>query len=264
DAAQAAIAPGQQAMLASDCFNCHAINEKVVGPALLDIAQRYRYQPEALPQSVQRVLKGSAGVWGEIPMLAHAELAEQQVESMVQWIYSLKPSALASNTQRGLQGTLDLGEMSVGKPWILKATYVDFGWESVAPLAASATIQLRHRRIEAEHCSDYQGLRILGNKLGAIEHGSYARFRSIPLHDVGKITVRVASGGAGGQIIVREGSPDGPVVTSFEVTPTGGYDQFVEKTSPPLDRNGRRDLFFCFVNPGKGGLMDVDWVECHP
>ena len=79
--------------------------------------------------------------------------------------------------------------MSVGKPWILKATYVDFGWESVAPLAASATIQLRHRRIEAEHCSDYQGLRILGNKLGAIEHGSYAGFRSIPLHDVGKITV---------------------------------------------------------------------------
>ena len=264
DAAQAAIAPGQQAMLASDCFNCHAIKEKVVGPALLDIAQRYRHQPEALPQSVQRVLKGSAGVWGEIPMLAHAELAEQQVESMVQWIYSLEPSALASNTQRGLQGTLDLGEMSVGKPWILKATYVDFGWESVAPLTASATIQLRHRRIEAEHCSDYQGLRILGNKLGAIEHGSYARFSSIPLHDVGKITVRVASGGAGGQIIVREGSSDGPVVTSFEVTPTGGYDQFVEKTSPPLDRNGRRDLFFCFVNPGKGGLMDVDWVECHP
>ena len=53
-------------------------------------------------------------------------------------------------------------------------------------------------------------------------------------------------------------------MTSFEVIPTGGYDAFVEKTSPPLDRNGRKDLFFCFVNPGNGGLMDVDWVECHP
>ena len=264
NATQATIPPGHQAMLASDCFNCHAIAEKVVGPALLDIAQRYRHQPEALTQSVQRVLKGSAGVWGEVPMLAHANLAEQQVEAMVQWIYDLEPSESASTTQRGLQGKLELGEMIDGKPWALKATYRDFGWESVAPLTATATIHLRHRRIEAEHCDDYQGLRILGNKLGAIEHGSYARFRRIPFHDVGKITIRVASGGAGGQIIVREGSPDGPVVTSFEVTPTGGYDQFVEKTSPPLDRNGRSDLFLCFVNPGKGGLMDVDWVECHP
>ena len=63
--------PGLALMKQSDCFNCHAIETKIVGPAYLDVANKYRGQPGAIEASIQRVIKGSSGVWGESPMLPH-------------------------------------------------------------------------------------------------------------------------------------------------------------------------------------------------
>ena len=50
---------GMRSMKKSDCFNCHAVDQKRVGPALLEIANKYRGKEGALDASVQRVLKGS-------------------------------------------------------------------------------------------------------------------------------------------------------------------------------------------------------------
>ena len=255
---------GLAAMRGSDCFNCHSVNQRIVGPALIEIADRYRDQKEALMVSVQRVRDGSAGVWGEVPMLPHSQLAEQEIEMMVRWIFGLDASQQGQATSRGLVGSIPVKGKPDERFLIMKATYTDFGRGAISPLSASTEIRLRQRHIEAEACDDYDKLRILGNKLGAIDPGATARFSNIPLEQVSGLTVRVASGGAGCRMEVREGSEEGPLLTTFEVEPTGGYNEFVELKSPIINVEKRSDVVIRFLNPGKGGLMDLDWVRFDP
>jgi cytochrome c len=255
---------GLAAMRGSDCFNCHAVNQRIVGPALIEIADRYRNQDEALMASVQRVRNGSAGVWGEVPMLPHSQLAEQEIEMMVRWIFNLEASQQEQATSRGLAGSIPVNGKHDERFAIMKATYTDFGSGTVSPLSASAEIRLRQRHIEAEACDSYDKLRILGNKLGAIDHGAIARFSNIALEQVSGLTVRVASGGAGCRMEVREGSEQGPMLAAFDVKPTGGYNEFVELKSSITSIKKRSDVVIRFLNPGKGGLMDLDWVRFDP
>ena len=60
---------------------------------------------------------------------------------------------------------------------------------------------------------------------------------------------------------MRTGSLAGPVVATVEVAPTGGWERWVEVDAPLIPVLGRVDVFVVFVNPGKGGLMNLDWVE---
>jgi len=255
---------GLAAMRGSDCFNCHAVNQRIVGPALIEIADRYRDQDEALTSSVQRVRDGSAGVWGEVPMLPHSQLAEQEIELMVRWIFSLEAGQQGQITSRGLAGSIPANGKPNERFAMVKATYTDFGRGAISPLSASTEILLRHRQIEAEACDAYEKLRILGNKLGAIEHSATVRFSNIPMGQVSGLTVRVASGGAGCQMEVREGHEEGPLLASFDVKPTGGYNEFVELKSLVTKTEKRSDVVIRFLNPGKGGLMDLDWVRFDP
>ena len=126
-----------------------------------------------------------------------------------------------------------------------------------------AVLRLRHRRLEPELADAIHGARILGSFLGAIDHGHWIRFNGLNLADSKSVTVRVASAGSGGQLEVRSASPEGPLLASFDVTPTGGWETWVEKTAP-LPSTGRTDVVVRFVNPGRGGLMNLDWIQFNP
>lgn len=93
--------PGLAMMKQSDCFNCHSIETKIVGPAYLEVANKYRGQTGAIEASIQRVLKGSSGVWGEAPMLPHESFTGDQIHLMVQWIYDLKPGQTGTGSCAG-------------------------------------------------------------------------------------------------------------------------------------------------------------------
>ena len=77
------VPPGQTLMKQSDCFNCHAIEQKIVGPPLMEIANKYRNQPGAEDASVDRVRKGSSNVWGPLPMLPHPQHTVDELHQMV-------------------------------------------------------------------------------------------------------------------------------------------------------------------------------------
>jgi cytochrome c len=257
--------PGLALMKQSDCFNCHAVGQKIVGPSLLDIAQRYRGQDGALEASVLRVIKGSSGVWSEVPMLPHEALNPDQVRLMVRWVFALEPGKTGAGIVRGLSGDLPVPKDNRARVGILEATYTDGGRAPAGALSGKATIKLRHRRLEAERADEKHGLKVLGNFLGAIDHGHYARFDRVNLSDSESVTARVASAGQGGTIELRSGAPDGPLLAELEVKPTGGWEKWVELNSPlSSSTTNRADLFVVFVNPGKGGLMNLDWVQCNP
>ncbi|MFM1770481.1 MAG: hypothetical protein RJA22_3010 [Verrucomicrobiota bacterium] len=256
--------PGLALMKQSDCFNCHALDRKIVGPALLDIAARYRNQAGALEASVQRVLRGSSGVWSELPMLPHEALNPDQVRLMVRWIYALEPGRAGAGVVRGLEGEVTAPKDDKLRTAVLEASYTDAGRAPASALSGRATVTLRQRRLEAELAEEKHGPKVLGKNLGAIDHGHYARFQNLHLGDSGSVTARVSSGGQGGRIEFRAGSPSGPVLAALEVKPTGGWDKWVElKADLAAPPSPRADLCVVFVNPGKGGLMNLDWVQLN-
>lgn len=255
--------PGLAAIKQSDCLNCHAPEQKIVGPAFLEIAQKYRGQEGALEASVQRVIKGSSGEWGEVPMLPHESLNPDQVRMMVRWILALEPGKAGANMIRGLTGNTTTPKDEKLAQGFLEATYTDNGRAPAGSLTSKARVQLRPRRLQAEAAEEKQGLKILGYFVGSIDHGHALRFANINLAQASAAKLRVSSAGTGGKIQLRATALDGPLLAELEVQPTGGWEKWIELTAP-IKAATREDLFVVFVNPGKGGLMNLDWLELLP
>ena len=71
------------------CTSCHQLDTKVVGPAYNQVAERYDESDK--PMLVQKVLKGGAGNWGQVPMPPHqGRVPEEDVSTIVDWVLSLK------------------------------------------------------------------------------------------------------------------------------------------------------------------------------
>ena len=73
-----------------NCMACHAIGQKMIGPAYKDVAARYAGQPEATARLAQKVMKGGTGVWGTAVMPSNPQVNEAEAKQLVQWILSLK------------------------------------------------------------------------------------------------------------------------------------------------------------------------------
>jgi cytochrome c len=258
-------------MKQSDCFNCHALTQRIVGPALLDVANKYRGQPDAMAASVQRVIKGSTRVWGETPMLPHEQLSKEQVQLMVNWIYALEPAQGEKAITRGLTGKISVPDEPQNHFGLLEATYTDFGRAPAGCLVGKGSVKLRGRRVEAEESSELLGAIVqgAGNASGkqfvkANADGDAARFSSLNLSDSGSATCRVASGGPGGAIELRRDSIHGAILARWEVKPTGDWKTWQEISTPLSSPQERCDVFCVFTNPGKTNLMSLDWIEFKP
>ena len=261
---------GLTLMKSADCFNCHAPEHRIVGPALLEIADKYRGQDGTLDASVDRVQKGSSGVWGPVPMLPHGHHTREQVKEMVAWVYSLKPGTDKPILQRGLSGAVTLpADAAAVRALRIEATFTDAGNLPASPLTHRASVTLRNRRLEAELCDGKSGTQALGGGsasggkfIGDTSHGQWLKFSALNLASVSKITCRTASAGEGGWIEIHAAKPDGPLLARLEVPITGNWETWSEPTAPltkPIPATG--DIFLVFHNPGKGGLMNVDWIQ---
>jgi S-disulfanyl-L-cysteine oxidoreductase SoxD len=68
-----------------NCLACHGVGNKIVGPALNDIARKYAGRGDAVSYLAQRIMDGSSGVWGSIPMPAQA-LPAADAQAIAQWL----------------------------------------------------------------------------------------------------------------------------------------------------------------------------------
>jgi cytochrome c len=75
---------------AKNCLACHSTDAKLVGPSYKDVAKKYAGQKDAENMLVQKVLKGSTGAWGSVPMPANAQVNEAEARTLVKWILSMK------------------------------------------------------------------------------------------------------------------------------------------------------------------------------
>lgn len=71
-----------------NCFACHQVDKKVIGPAYREIAKKYKGQNVAA-QLEQKVKKGGVGVWGQIPMPPNPAVPDGDVKKLVDWILKM-------------------------------------------------------------------------------------------------------------------------------------------------------------------------------
>ena len=84
-------AMADQALAASkNCMACHAVDKKLVGPSYKDVAAKYAGQKDAVDMLAGKIIKGSAGVWGPIPMPANAQVNEADAKKLATWVLTQK------------------------------------------------------------------------------------------------------------------------------------------------------------------------------
>jgi hypothetical protein len=124
-------------------------------------------------------------------------------------------------------------------------------------------LQPRHR--QAEHRDTQSGTALFskataegGQTVGDISNGDWIAFQRYALAGESRFTARVSSGGSGGTLSVRAGSPSGTVLGSVTVPVTGGWETFADvSTTLSAVPAGTTTLYLTF-HGGTGTLFDLD------
>ena len=73
-----------------NCMACHAVDKKLVGPAFKDVAAKYAGQKDAVDKLAVKVIKGSSGAWGPVPMPANPQVSDAEAKTLTAWILAQK------------------------------------------------------------------------------------------------------------------------------------------------------------------------------
>ncbi|WP_161887857.1 c-type cytochrome [Pontibacter russatus] len=81
---------GKNLIAMSDCLACHQVDKKLVGPAYEEVAAKYEMNEKNVAYLADKIIKGGAGVWGQIPMTPHPDLSKEDAQEMAKYVLSLR------------------------------------------------------------------------------------------------------------------------------------------------------------------------------
>lgn len=266
--------PGKIMIAESDCKACHTIDEKSAGPSYRMIAEKYQKEPKAIDILSDKILKGGAGVWGEVPMAAHPQLTKDQTMQMVEYIISLGKEKKKETLP--VTGTVKFDKADPKAPpppkgaYLLTAIYEDKGAGTVPSLATERTIVLKAPVIDGSYFEELNGparfkVPTGGEALNGIKNGGTAATRLVDLTGVGKLTftgVLIENVSKNGKIDVYLDSKDGKKLgtVDFSKTPrrqvAPGYQvTMADLYARGLDGKHKLVLVFSNESAGEGDLF---------
>ena len=68
------------------CLSCHALQQKVVGPAYHDVAVKYAADPQAHSKVEANIRSGGSGKWGAIPMPPFPNLSVAELQALADFV----------------------------------------------------------------------------------------------------------------------------------------------------------------------------------
>ncbi|MCX2739760.1 c-type cytochrome [Pontibacter anaerobius] len=80
---------GAKLIAASDCLSCHQEEKKLVGPSYVEVAGKYEMNDKNVDYLADKIIKGGAGVWGQVPMTPHPTIEKEDAKEMARYILSL-------------------------------------------------------------------------------------------------------------------------------------------------------------------------------
>ena len=89
---------GARLITANDCFTCHQLENKVVGPSYKDIARKYPHVNGVVDNLAGGIIRGSRGIWGPEVMTPHPNVTREQAREMILYIFSLDSTHTKDST----------------------------------------------------------------------------------------------------------------------------------------------------------------------
>lgn len=275
-AAPVTFTAGKNLIDKSDCKACHFTDKKSVGPAFTEVAKKYKSNNTALAILSDKIIKGGAGVWGDVAMSAHPNIGLPETNQMVQYILSLAdkktPPVLLPPKGNVSTKIPEGGDPNKGV-YKLLASYTDKGANGLPAQTTEQLIVLKNPTLllgNAEETSKNTMKFKMGetNLLIVMAANTYASVKKIDLTGIKTFSFIVAApkqqlNSQGGTIEIHTGSPDGPLLgqTDF-IEPVDDPDAFTGKKPPKPYKlrispvNGFQDLYFVFKNDkAKGALF---------
>lgn len=210
---------GKSLAMSLDCKSCHKEAEKSVGPAFLDVANKYQKDPNAANYLSQKIIKGGSGVWGEVAMAAHPTLSQGDVQQIVGWILSLGNK---SAVKKSLPQSGKIVPEQNKKPdaaLVVTASYTDKGGNNIKPLTGSNTASLRSNTVGFSGNEKMKGFKVYnynGRSLLIIpENEGWFEMDSIDLTGVRSVNIMSmwqAPPEFGFNFEVRLNAPDGKLI----------------------------------------------------
>ena len=75
---------------ARQCFACHKLEGRLVGPSYRDVAARYREDPAAVTRLAAKIRTGGAGAWGTLAMAPNPAVTEADALALARWVLAQK------------------------------------------------------------------------------------------------------------------------------------------------------------------------------
>ncbi len=209
----------------SDCFSCHRIDVKSIGPSYKQVAEKYKRDKKGQEIIAEKIIKGGVGVWGEHAMSAHPDISPQQAALMVDYIMSLNdPKPVAPIIPLAGTYTTSVPDKENGKGgYLLRAAYQDKGANDLKTLTAEKIIALRNPVINPEHFDAAEGTQLLTTPrrlFNIVKDGAWLAYQQLDMTGVSQIAISaeapVRNGAAGGIIELHLDAPDGKLIGTTE------------------------------------------------
>ena len=84
--APAAAVDVQAVLKANACLGCHAVSQKIVGPAYHDVAAKYKSDPQAQARLEASIRAGGSGKWGPVVMPPFGNLNPQELKALAAFV----------------------------------------------------------------------------------------------------------------------------------------------------------------------------------
>ena len=253
-----AVIMGQNLMASSDCKTCHKVAEKSIGPSFTDVAKKYATRADANAYLVDKIIKGSSGVWGETAMPAHPTMKEADAAQIVQWVMSLGAKQDVAKRSLPASGTIMPKEPDMETrrtAFAIQATYSDNGGAGIKPLSNSAAVYLRYNMMYAGFLSDNNGFAVKDSAgtryLSYTQGGGWIQIPKIDLTGIGFIQLQHTGAGSlqGMKVEVKTGKVDGATVGSLDLSNVKGNANIPVQAGG----SGAQDIYLVFTSSGAGG-----------
>jgi cytochrome c len=270
--ASAAFATGKKLMEGSDCMACHAKEKKSVGPTLREVSKKYNGDATALEKLTKKVIAGGSGVWGDVAMAGHPQLATADAAEMVKYILNInneKPKEKSLPVNGTYTTKLPSGDKDKGKGvYIVRASYEDQGANGLPSLKSEQTFVLRNAKVDAHGFDEYVDINKMafgGNNLAIpSKSGAYTAIKQIDLNGLSELQLLAIApkpqlNAVGGIVELHLGSPTGKLIgTSKFLEPSDKMDFKPNVLSIPINLSGvetnkLQDVYAEFLNPKSEG-----------
>jgi glucose/arabinose dehydrogenase/cytochrome c551/c552 len=88
-AAHGPFAAGYALTQVLDCKSCHKEDAVSIGPSFLKVSEKYAKDKKAAAYLSNKIRQGGSGVWGDVAMSAHPDIAKKDLDAIINYILSL-------------------------------------------------------------------------------------------------------------------------------------------------------------------------------